>query len=100
MTYFKWFNDKEQDRIQFYSLKRIGMTDQEIRKIAVRQMGAIFFISILIGVLHSGFTLYTLGNMLYLDLWKSGAVIITVYVLASALYFAIAQRGYLKHVKS
>ncbi|MDC2863241.1 ABC transporter permease [Bacillus sp. BP-3] len=100
MTYFKWFNDKEQDRIQFHSLKRIGMTDQEIRKIAVRQMGAIFFIPILIGVLHSGFALYTLGNMLYLDLWKSGAVIITAYVLASALYFAIAQRGYLKHVKS
>ncbi|MEH7462943.1 ABC transporter permease [Bacillus thuringiensis] len=100
MTYFKWFNDKEQDRIQFHSLKRIGMTDQEIRKIAVRQMGAIFFIPILIGVLHSGFALYTLGNMLYLDLWKSGAVIITAYVLASALYFAIAQRGYLKHIKS
>ncbi|WP_242219965.1 ABC transporter permease [Bacillus cereus group sp. BfR-BA-01380] len=100
MTYFKWFNDKEQDRIQFHSLKRIGMTDQEIRKIAVRQMGAIFFIPILIGILHSGFALYTLGNMLYLDLWKSGAVIITAYVLASALYFAIAQRGYLKHVKS
>ena len=71
MTYFKWFNDKEQDRIQFHSLKRIGMTDEEIRKIAVRQMGAIFFIPILIGVLHSGFALYTLGNMLYLDLWKS-----------------------------
>lgn len=100
MTYFKWFNDKEQDRMQFHSLKRIGMTDQEIRKIAVRQMGAIFFIPILIGIIHSGFALYTLGNMLYLDLWKSGAVIITAYVLASALYFAIAQRGYLKHVKS
>ncbi|WP_368906727.1 ABC transporter permease, partial [Bacillus wiedmannii] len=39
MTYFKWFNDKEQDRIQFKSLKRIGMTDKEIRKIAIRQMG-------------------------------------------------------------
>ena len=31
MTYFKWFNDKEQDRIQFKSLKRIGMTDKEIQ---------------------------------------------------------------------
>lgn len=100
MTYFKWFNDKEQDRIQFNSLKRIGMTDKEVRTIAVRQMGAIFFIPILIGVLHSGFALYTLGNMLHLDLWKSGAIIITAYVLASALYFTIAQRGYLKHVKS
>ncbi|HDX9579523.1 TPA: ABC transporter permease [Bacillus pseudomycoides] len=100
MTYFKWFNDKEQDRIQFHSLKRIGMTDQEIRKIAVRQMGAVFFTPIVIGIVHSGFALYTLGNMLHLDLWKSGAVIITAYVLASALYFTIAQRGYLKHVKS
>ncbi|PHA00824.1 ABC transporter permease [Bacillus pseudomycoides] len=100
MTYFKWFNDKEQDRIQFHSLKRIGMTDEEIRKIAVRQMGAVFFTPIAVGVVHSGFALYTLGNMLHLDLWKSGAIIITAYVLASALYFAIAQRGYLKHVKS
>ena len=60
MTYFKWFNDKEQDRIQFKSLKRIGMTDKEIRKIAIRQMGVIFFIPIVIGAIHSGFALHTL----------------------------------------
>ncbi|PFK30100.1 ABC transporter permease [Bacillus cereus] len=100
MTYFKWFNDKEQDRIQFQSLKRIGMTDKEIHKIAIRQMGVIFFIPILIGAIHSGFALHTLGKMLYLDLWKSGAIVIGSYMLASAIYFAIAQRGYLKHVKS
>lgn len=100
MTYFKWFNDKEQDRIQFKSLKRIGMTDKEIRKIAIRQMGVIFFIPIVIGAIHSGFALHTLGKMLYLDLWKSGAIVIGAYIVASAIYFTIAQRGYLKHVKS
>ncbi|MED0872313.1 ABC transporter permease [Bacillus mobilis] len=100
MTYFKWFNDKEQDRIQFKSLKRIGMTDKEIRKIAIRQMGVIFFIPILIGAIHSGFALHTLGKMLYIDLWKSGAIVIGIYVVASAIYFMIAQRGYLKHVQS
>lgn len=100
MTYFKWFNDKEQDRIQFKSLKRIGMTDKEIRKIAIRQMGVIFFIPILIGSIHSGVALHTLGKMLYIDLWKSGALVIGAYILASAIYFMIAQRGYLKHVKS
>ncbi|MGE1128421.1 ABC transporter permease [Bacillus wiedmannii] len=100
MTYFKWFNDKEQDRIQFKSLKRIGMTDKEICKIAIRQMGVIFFIPILIGAIHSGFALHTLGKMLYLDLWKSGAIVIGSYIIASAIYFMIAQRGYLKHVQS
>ncbi|MEC2390033.1 ABC transporter permease [Bacillus thuringiensis serovar shandongiensis] len=100
MTYFKWFNDKEQDRIQFKSLKRIGMTDKEIRKIAIRQMGVIFFIPILIGSIHSGFALHTLGKMLYIDLWKSGAIVIGANIVASAIYFMIAQRGYLKHVKS
>ncbi|MEW9577614.1 ABC transporter permease [Bacillus toyonensis] len=100
MTYFKWFNDKEQDRIQFKSLKRIGMTDKEIRKIAIRQMGVIFFIPIVIGAIHSGFALHTLGKMLYIDLWKSGAIVIGAYIVASAIYFMIAQRGYLKHVKS
>ncbi|MGN4444290.1 ABC transporter permease [Bacillus cereus group sp. MYBK79-1] len=100
MTYFKWFNDKEQDRIQFKSLKRIGMTDKEVRKIAIRQMGVIFFIPILIGAIHSGFALHTLGKMLYIDLWKSGAIVIGAYIVASAIYFMIAQRGYLKHVQS
>ncbi|HDR8182111.1 TPA: ABC transporter permease [Bacillus thuringiensis] len=100
MTYFKWFNDKEQDRIQFKSLKRIGMTDKEIRKIAIRQMGVIFFIPILVGAIHSGFALHTLGKMLYIDLWKSGAIVIGAYIVASAIYFMIAQRGYLKHMQS
>lgn len=99
MTYFKWFNDKEQDRLQFKSLKRIGMTEKEIRGIALRQMGVVFFLPILVGIVHSGFALYTLGSMLYIDLWKSGAMIVTAYLLASALYFLVAQRGYLKHVQ-
>ena len=38
--------------------------------------------------------------MLYIDLWKSGALVIGAYILASAIYFMIAQRGYLKHVKA
>ena len=87
-------------RIQFKSLKRIGMTDKEIRKIAIRQMGVIFFIPILIGSIHSGFALHTLGKMLYINLWKSGALVIGAYILASAIYFMISAKRIFKTRKS
>ncbi|GAA3321107.1 hypothetical protein GCM10020331_035240 [Ectobacillus funiculus] len=45
MTYFKWFTDIEQDRSQFHSLLRIGMTGKEINRVAIWQMGIVFFYS-------------------------------------------------------
>ncbi|MFD3449534.1 FtsX-like permease family protein [Microbacteriaceae bacterium 4G12] len=98
MTYFKWFNDIERDRIQYQSLMRIGMTRKEINKIAMRQMGAVFFVPIVFGIVHSGFALYALSNMLHMNLVETSVIVIGTYIVAAYLYFLFAQREYMKHI--
>lgn len=98
MTYFKWFTDIEQDRSQFHSLLRIGMTGKEINRVAIWQMGIVFFIPILTGVLHSVFALYSLSHMLDINLLQTSLVVIGIYCTAAFLYFLLAQREYMKHI--
>ncbi|MFB9761175.1 FtsX-like permease family protein [Ectobacillus funiculus] len=98
MTYFKWFTDIEQDRSQFHSLLRIGMTGKEINRVAIWQMGIVFFIPILTGVLHSVFALYSLSHMLAINLLQTSLVVIGIYCTAAFLYFLLAQREYMKHI--
>lgn len=98
MTYFKWFTDIEQDRSQFHSLRRIGMTRKEINRVAIRQMGIVFFTPIFTGVLHSVFALYSLSHMLDINLLQTSLVVIGIYCTAAFLYFLLAQREYMKHI--
>lgn len=98
MTYFKWFHDIDRDRIQYKSLLRIGMTRKEIKAIASRQMGTIFFIPILVGSIHSAVAMYALSSMLRLNLFKTSLIVISLYWIASGIYFWIAQREYMKHI--
>lgn len=88
----------EQDRSQFHSLLRIGMTREEINRVAIRQMGVVFFIPIFTGVLHSVFALYSLSHMLDINLLQTSLIVIGIYCTAAFLYFLLAQREYMKHI--
>lgn len=98
MTYFKWFNDIERDRLQYQSLIRTGMTKKEVKSIAVRQMGTIFFVPIIVGIIHSSFALYALSSMLKANLLQTSVIVISIYCAAAFIYFLFAQREYMKHI--
>ncbi|WP_028402930.1 FtsX-like permease family protein [Ectobacillus panaciterrae] len=98
MTYFKWFNDIERDRLQYQSLMRTGMTKKEVKSIAVRQMGTIFFVPIIVGIIHSSFALYALSSMLKANLLQTSVIVISIYCAAAFIYFLFAQREYMKHI--
>lgn len=98
LTYFKWFNDIEQDRMQVKSLMKIGMMRQEVKKIISRQIGIIFFAPIIVAVMHSTVALYALGRIFTLHLWKTSFVVFSIYVLGAYIYFLLARKEYMKHV--
>lgn len=63
MLYFKLFTEFQEDREQFIALKRIGLTDGELKKIVTTHIGMIFFLPFGVGVVHAAFALKTLGDI-------------------------------------
>ncbi|MEC2715579.1 ABC transporter permease, partial [Bacillus cereus] len=51
--YFRLFTDLDRDKSQFQMLSKLGLTKREIKKIVTQQISILFFIPIVISVLHS-----------------------------------------------
>lgn len=57
MIYFKLFTELQDDKMQYDALRRIGITEKEVRRIVTRQIAMIFFVPFVVGAVHALFAL-------------------------------------------
>lgn len=98
MLYFKMFTELQEDSAQFRSLVRIGMTATEIRRIVVSQVGIVFFVPCVVGIVHALFAMYALSNILGDSVFAYSSIVFVVYVAMQAAYFAISCSTYMKSI--
>ncbi|WP_054950545.1 ABC transporter permease [Numidum massiliense] len=98
MLYFKLFTELQEDQAQFKALRRIGLTKREVRKIATTQVGLIFFLPFLVGVVHAGFAMKILRDLLGDMVWGYAAVVVGVYFVLQCFYFLLSRSGYLRQM--
>ncbi|WP_337098093.1 ABC transporter permease [Paenibacillus sp. YIM B09110] len=96
MIYFKLFTEMQEDQAQFKSLSRIGMTRAEIRKIVVTQIGIVFFVPCVIGIVHTLFAMKSLDNLMGSSNWIYSFVVIGIYIAMQTIYFLFACGSYMK----
>ncbi|WP_281885898.1 FtsX-like permease family protein [Paenibacillus sp. YYML68] len=99
MIYFKLFTELQDDRAQFEALTRIGMTEGEIRNVVVTQVGIIFFVPCVIGIIHALVAMKTLDNILMSSNWIYSFVVIGIYLAMQTIYFVAACRSYIASLR-
>lgn len=98
IIYFKLFTEVEEDRQQFRALARIGMTDQEIRKVVTAQVGLIFYLPCLVGIVHLSFAMKALGNILNINVAMYAAIVCVIFLIMQTGYFLTARRTYMRFI--
>jgi putative ABC transport system permease protein len=98
MLYFKLFTEIQDDQAQFKALARIGVSDEEIRKITGTQIGIVFFLPVAVGLIHAAFAYKSLGNILGTTVWHYGLIVMGIYTAMQFVYFALARRAYMKQL--
>ena len=98
ITYFKLFTELQEDQMQFQALTRIGMTEDEIRKIVVTQIGLIFFVLCIVGIAHSLVAMKALDNLLQSSNWIYSFVVIGIYLAMQTVYFLVTCSSYMKSI--
>jgi putative ABC transport system permease protein len=99
LIYFKLFTELQEDKAQFQALHRIGMTDQEMRKIMTRQIGLIFFVPFVVGAVHALFAFKMLQNMkIFGDVWAYGGIVIGIFFVMQLIYFFITRQTYVRQI--
>lgn len=98
MIYFKLFTEWQEDQAQFKALTRIGMTQDEIAKIVTVQVGIIFFVPCMVGIVHALVALKALDKFLMLSNWSYSFVVIGIYIAMQTIYFFVACGSYMRSV--
>ncbi|TES55649.1 ABC transporter permease [Halalkalibacterium halodurans] len=99
LIYFKLFTELEDDRQMFLILRKVGMSDQEIRRVLTIQLAILFFLPVLVGTIHTLFAFNSARAALFAStVWQTGSFAIVLYFLFQLIYFLLARTVYTKKV--
>lgn len=66
ILYYKQISEGYEDRSRFEIMRKVGMTDEDIRKSVNSQMGNVFYMPLVAAVIHLGFAIPMIFSMLKL----------------------------------
>ncbi|WP_088053424.1 FtsX-like permease family protein [Virgibacillus dakarensis] len=99
ILYFRMYRDIDNDLHHYHSLYRIGLTDQEMRKIATRQLVFLFFIPFLVAVVHAAFAFKALQNMMAASVLVPSMIIILFFFVVHLINFFFIRNVYTAKLK-
>lgn len=99
IIYFKMMTEAEEDRDKYEVLYKIGVNGYEMKKTIRAQVGIIFGIPLLVGIVHAIFALNAFSNVLSMEIGKPVAIWIFVYSCIYAVYYMLTVKYFTKTVK-
>ncbi|MEH6947586.1 ABC transporter permease [Bacillus sp. JJ634] len=97
--YFRLYADLEYDSRQYLTIKKVGLTDQELNKIVTRQLALLFFVPILVAFVHSAFAFTALQSFYKLSIATEMMLVLASFLIAQLVYFFLIRYRYLKNLK-
>lgn len=96
ILYFKMFNEIQKDRQDFVGLKKIGVTQEEIKKVVSIQSFTMFFLPLIVAILHAAFAVKSVG-LLYAQYFL---FIAGIYLFLQIVYYLFAKWMYVKQINN
>lgn len=97
--YFRLYSDLEYDQRLYLTIKKVGLTNQELEKIVTRQLSLLFFVPFIVAVIHSSFAFMALQSFYAISIATEVIIVIGGFFFAQFIYFIIIKSRYLKNLK-
>ncbi len=102
--YFQLYTTLDQDKKKFDVLRRLGLTEQEMKKIINRQLIPQFFFPWGVALLHSSFAFLSLqviwDALAEISIVKELTIVLIGFTCMQLLYFYLIRWRYLVHIRA
>ncbi|MCQ6335089.1 MULTISPECIES: FtsX-like permease family protein [Bacillus] len=98
LLYFRLYADLERDQRQYEMIAKIGLSKKELKQIVTRQLLLMFFLPILVAVIHSGVAFLALQQLLKFSILNTSILVLVGFIGIQILYFFMVRRGYLRQL--
>ncbi|MGG0120100.1 ABC transporter permease [Bacillus paranthracis] len=94
--YFRLYTDLDRDQQQYKMISKMGLGKRELKKVVTRQLLLMFFLPIIIAVIHTVVAYMALQQLLDFSIMNSSIVILISFICIQVLYFFITRWRYLQ----
>lgn len=103
-VYFKLYASLDREKKQFDMLKRIGLTDKEMKRIVTRNLIIQFFLPWGLALVHSAFAFYVVQTILHdvmnLSIVKEVVISFSMFAIIQIVYFFLIRWRYIAHIRA
>jgi len=100
ILYFRLYSDLDEDKEKFRAIAKMGLTEQELKKVLNQQIAILFFSPIIVALLHGIVALTALSNMFYQPFFVECIYVLVIFAAIQIVYFFIVRYFYSKQIKS
>ncbi|WP_144460808.1 ABC transporter permease [Siminovitchia fortis] len=97
--YFRLYADIEDEKRKFSAISKLGLTDKELSKIVTVQLALLFFVPILVAIIHGAVALTALQHMFHFNLFKSSSAVLGSFAAIQLVYFLFIRFQYIRKIK-
>jgi putative ABC transport system permease protein len=97
--YFRLYMDVEDDKQKFKSISKMGLSENEMKKVLSRQTAILFFAPILVALIHGAVALTALSHMFEYNLFKESVMVLSVFSVIQIFYYFIVRFYYYRQIK-
>ncbi|GGE34937.1 ABC transporter permease [Pullulanibacillus camelliae] len=98
--YFRLYADLERDQRHYHAITKIGLTNKELNKTVTIQLSLLFFVPILVAVIHSAFAFVALQSLFAVSIFSATLWVLLFFIAVQIIYFFLIRFLYLKHLKA
>ncbi|TDL76083.1 ABC transporter permease [Peribacillus frigoritolerans] len=96
--YLRLYTDLERDRAQYKMIAKVGLSRKELGRIVTLQLSFMFFVPLLMALIHSTVAFIALQQLVEYSVFKGGAAIFISFTLVQIVYFLVARWRYMNHM--
>ncbi|PEW02880.1 ABC transporter permease [Bacillus cereus] len=94
--YFRLYTDLDRDQQQYKLISKMGLSKRELKKVVTRQLVLMFFLPIIVAVIHTTVAYMALQQLVDFSILNSSIVILISFICIQVLYFFITRWRYLQ----
>lgn len=97
--YFRLYTDRNRDQQQTEMLSKMGLTRRELNRVVTRQLLAMFFLPLIIAIVHSGVAFAALQQLVGFSVGESTMKVLICFSIVQIIYFLVIRWRYVKQLR-
>ncbi|MCM3200604.1 FtsX-like permease family protein [Bacillus cereus] len=96
LLYFRLYADLEREQKQYEMIAKVGLSRKELKKIVTRQLILMFYLPIILAVIHSGVAFMALQRLVDFSVLKTSILVFLAFLSIQSVYFLTVRWRYLQ----